>query len=150
MLGRKFSDYVRFESWILILIVLMFLLRLGLSLSGESFSQIRWFSINIVLLVGLLYCSVAVHTRKFGAYRQLLGLLLVQNVLAHCLIALGITIGIVTARANVFTVPEVSGGSDGATWFHAAIHPVGGFLVSFIAWGIGSVILFVTRKVNPA
>ena len=150
MLGRKFSDYVRFESWVLILIALMFLVRLGLSLSGESFSQIRWFSINIVLSLGLFYCSIAVHIRRFGAYKQLLGLLLVQNVLAHVLIALGITLGIVTARANVFTAPEVFGGSDGATWGHVAAHLVGGFILAVIAWLIGSVILFVTRKLSPA
>jgi hypothetical protein len=148
MLGRKFSDYVRFEGWILILIVLMFIVRLGLSLSGESFSLIRWFSINIVLLLGLIYCSVAVHIRKFGAYRQLLGLLLVQNVLAHILIAVGIVLGIVTARANAFTAPEVFGGSDGATWGHVAAHLIAGFLAAVVAWLIGSVILFVTRKLS--
>jgi hypothetical protein len=150
MLGRKFSDYVRFESWILILIVLMFLVRLGLSLSGESFSQIRWFSINLVLFLGLFYCAVAVHIRKFGAYKQLLGLLLVQNVLAHLLIALGIIIGIITARANAFTVPEVFGGSNGATWGHVAAHAVAGFFAGAVAWLIGAVILFVTRKLSPA
>jgi hypothetical protein len=150
MLGRKFSDYVRFEGWILILIVVMFLVRLGLSLNGSSFSQIRWFSINLVLLLGLIYCSIAVHTRKFGSYRQLLGLMLVQNVLAHLLIAVGIIIGIVTARTNVFTVPEVSGGGDGATWVHASAHVLAGFLAALVAWGIGSLILLVTRKAGPA
>jgi len=150
MFGRKLSDYVRFENWVLILIVLMFLIRLGLSLGGETFSQVRWFSINIVLLLGLIYCSIAVHTRKFGAYRQLLGLMLVQNVLAHALIAFGIILGIVTAKPNAFTAPEVFGGSDGATWGHVAAHAIGGFILAVIAWLLGSVILFVTRKVRPA
>lgn len=150
MFGKKLSDYVRFESWILILIVLMFLVRLGLSISGESFSQVRWFSINLVLLLGLFYCSIAVHTRKFGSFRQLLGLLLVQNVLAHLLIALGILIGIVTAKPNAFTAPEVFGGSDGATWGHVAAHLIAGFFAGVVAWLIGSLVLFVTRKLSPA
>jgi hypothetical protein len=149
MFGRKFADYIRFEGWILILLVAVFLVRLGLSLNGASFSQIRWFSMNLVLFLGLIYCSVAVHTRKFGGYWQLFGLLLVQNVLSHTLIALAIVLSIVTGTANVFTAPEVSGGSDGANWFHVAAHAIGGFLVSFLAWLFGSVILFLTRKLKP-
>ena len=64
MFGKKLSDYVRFESWILVLIVAAFLIRLGLSLNGSSFTQIRWVSINIVLLLGLIYCAIAVHIRR--------------------------------------------------------------------------------------
>lgn len=150
MFGKKLSDYVRFESWILVLIVAAFLIRLGLSLNGSSFTQIRWVSINIVLVLGLIYCAIAVHIRRFGAYKQLLGLLLVQNVLAHWLIALAIVLGIVTGTPNVFTAPEVSGGSNGATWVHVFAHLIaGGFLASLAAWGLGSLILLVTRKLKP-
>jgi hypothetical protein len=150
MFGKKLSEYVRFESWVLILIVVVFLARLGLSLRGSSYEQIRWVSINVVLLVGWIYCAIAVHIRKFGAYKQLLGLLLVQNVFAHWLIALAIVLGIVTGTPNIFTVPEVSGGSDGATWFHVGAHVIGGVLVSFFAWAFGSLILLVTRRVQRA
>jgi len=150
MFGKKFADYIRFEGWILILLVVVFVVRLALSLNGAPYSQIRWVSMNLVLLVGLIYCAVAVHLRKFGGYKQLLGLVLVQNVLSHTLIALAITLSIVTATANVFTAPEVSGGSDGASWFHVSAHVIGGFLVSLFAWLFGSVILFVTRKLKPA
>ena len=150
MFGKKFSDYIRFENWILILIVVVFLIRLGLSLNGSAFSQIHWVSVNLVLLVGLIYCAVAVHVQRFGAYKQLLGLLLVQNVLAHCLIALAIVLGIVTGISNVFTVPEVSGGSNGATWVHASAHLIAGFFAALVAWGIGSLILLFIRKLKPA
>jgi len=150
MFGRKFLDYVRFERWILILIVVVFVVRLGFSLNGASFSQIRFVSINLVLLVGWIYCAIAVHVRKFGGYRQLFGLLLVQNALAHKLIALAIVISIVTAKANIFTAPEVSGGSDGATWLHAGAHIIAGYVITVFAWLFGSVILFVTRKLKPA
>jgi len=149
MFGKKLSDYIRFEGWILILLVVVFLIRLTLSLNGAPFSQIRWVSMNLVLLVGLIYCSVAVHTRKFGAYRQLFGLVLVQNVVSHTLIALAIILSMVTGKPNVFTAPEVSGGGDGANWFHVAAHVVGGFLVSVFAWVFGCLILLVTRKAVP-
>ena len=150
MFERKFADYIRFQSWILILIVAVFLIRLGLSLGGASFPQVRFVSINVVLLVGLIYCSIAVHVRKFGAYRQLFGLLLVQNVLAHMLIALAIVLSIVTGRANVFTAPEGSNSSDGAVWSHVIAHVFAGFLMTVFAWLLGSLILFITRKVKPA
>jgi hypothetical protein len=149
MLGKKFSDYIRFEAWILILLVIVFLVRLGLSLNGATFSQIRFISMNIVLLLGVIYCSIAVHVRKFGGYKQLFGLVLIPNVLSHTLIALAIVLSIVTAKANVFTVPEVSGGGDGATWFHAIVHVIAGFLISVFGWLFGSLILFVTRLIKP-
>ena len=150
MFGKKFADYIRFQSWILILLATVFLIRLGLSLSGASFSQIRWLSMNVVLLLGLIYCGIAVQIRKFGGYRHLFGLLLVQNVISHTLIALAIVLSIVTARPNIFTTPEVSGGADGATWVHVAAHAIAGVLVSVFAWLFASIILFVTRRVKPA
>ena len=147
MFGKKLQEYVQFERWILILIVAVFVIRLGLSLAGTSFAVNRWVSINIVLLVGLVYCSVAVHTRGFGSYKQLLGLLMVQTVTAHILIALGITLGIVTGRENIYTVPEYFGGSNGATWPHVLAHVIAGFVLPFIGWLIGSILLFVTKRV---
>ena len=73
MFGKKFSEYVQFERWILILVAAAFVIRLGLSLAGTSFVQTRWVSINIVLLIGVIFCSVAVHTTGFGSYKQLYG-----------------------------------------------------------------------------
>src|SRR5262245_56331638 len=126
MFGKKFSEYIRFEQWILILIAAVFVFRLGLSLAGTSIGVTRWVSINLVLVIGLFYCSIAVHTRGFGSYKQLFPLLLAQTLMAHILISLGIILGIVTGIDNIYTVPEYSGGSDGKTWFHAALHIVPG------------------------
>jgi hypothetical protein len=148
MFGKKLSEYIRFVRWILILVAVAFVVRLGMSTAGTPFTETRWVSINLVLLVGLIYSAIAVHTSGFGSYKQLFGLLLVQNVFAHLLIGLGIVIAIVTGRENAFTVPEVSGGSNGATWFHAVLHPVASFIVSVFAWLFGSVILFVTKKLG--
>src|SRR5439155_11024592 len=81
MFGKKVKEYVRFERWILILIVVVFALRLGLSLAGVSKAEYpvmtrtgiptipkatEWVSINLILLVGILYCAIAVQTR--GAF----------------------------------------------------------------------------------
>src|SRR5207237_2683194 len=77
MFGKKVKEYVRFERWILILIVVVFALRLGLSLAGVSnkngrlVSPAEWVSISLVLLVGLLYFAIAVQTTGFGTYKHL-------------------------------------------------------------------------------
>jgi len=150
LFGKKLSEYIQFEGWILILIAVVFVIRLGLSLAGTSFSLTRWVSINIVLLVGLIYCSISVHTTRFGGYKQLFGLLLVQTVLAHILIASAIVLGIVTGTTNAYTTPEVSGGGNGASWLHAVAHLIVGFVLPVFGWLIGSGILFATKKLKPA
>ena len=81
MFGKKVKEYVRFERWILILIVVVFALRLGLSLAGVpvggniaaldgNYKATEWVSINLVLLVGILYCAIAVQTTGFGTYKH--------------------------------------------------------------------------------
>src|SRR5262245_1192261 len=148
MFGKKFSEYIQFERWILFLIAVVFVGRLVLPFAGAAFAQTRWVSINIVLLVGLLYCAIAVHTAHFGSYKQLFGLLLIQNALAHLLIALAITAAVVTGVDNIYTVPEVFGGSDGRNLGHAALHAIAWVFAAGIAWLLGSGILFVTRKIK--
>lgn len=148
MPGKKLSDYIHFERWILILVAAMWAIRLAVSLSGTSFTVTRWFSINIVLLIGLIYCSVAVHTSGFGSFKQLLGLLYLQVGFAHILIAAGIALGILTGKNNAYTTPEVFGGNDGKTLVHVVAHVIGAAILPLIAWLVGSVILFVTKKVS--
>ena len=149
MFGKKFEEYLHFGQWILILVPLVFAARLGLSLAGVPNSQTRWVSINIVLLLGLVYYSIAVHTSGFGTYKHLFVVLLFQNSVAHTLIALAIVLGIVTGHDNIFTAPEFSGGADGKTWFHALLHLIAAPLAAAVAWLLGSLILFVTRKLRP-
>jgi len=150
MFGKKFGDYVRFESWVLILIAIAFATRLAVGMSGTPVATTKWISINLVLLIGLIYCSIAVHTTGFGSYKHLFGLLLVQNGLAHLLIAGGIALAILTMTNNIYTAPEFFGGSDGRNWGHVAAHILAAVLVPLVAWLIGSVILFVTKKAKPA
>lgn len=150
MFGKKFREYIQFQRWILILIAAVFVIRLGLSLSGVPFAEARWISINLVLLVGLMYCSVAVHTRGFGSYKQLFGLLFVQTAFAHALIAIGIILGIVTGVDNIYTAPEVSGGGSGRNWVHVLAHVLGAIVLPALAWLVGSVILFLAKRAKPA
>ena len=150
MFGKSLSDYLRFQGVILGLIVIAAIARLGLSLSGMPNDTVKWVSVTGVLLLGLLYYSVAVHTKGFGSYKQLYGLLLIQSILAETLVALLIVLAIVTGTSNIYTAPEYSGGGDGRNWTHVVAHLiVGAVALPLISWLIGSLILFVTKKVAP-
>src|SRR5437667_6478281 len=145
--GKPLSEYLRFAKVFLLSIAVVGVARLGLSLAGIENAKVKWLSISIVALVGLVYYSIRVHTSGFGSYKQLLVLIVIQTVLAQAIIIAGIVIAIVTRRDNIFSAPEYSGGGDGKTWLHAGAHLLFGVIVgSLLAWLIGSVIMFVTKK----
>jgi hypothetical protein len=132
------------------LIAVTFISRLVVGMSGVEIAKTRWVSINIVLLLGLIYCAVNVHLSGFGSYKQLLGLLFIQNAFAHFLIAGGILMAVVTGVDNIYTNPEFFNGNNGRNLTHVFMHVVAALILPLIAWAIGSVILFVTRRINPA
>jgi hypothetical protein len=150
MFGKSVAQYLGFQKVVLALIVVVFLARLGLSLSGTPNATAKWISVTVVLLLGLLYYGVAVHTRSFGSYKQLLPLLFFQSLLAESLVALAIVLAIFTGQDNIYTAPEYSGGGDGKNWIHVVAHLiVGSVILPLISWGISSLVLLVTKKVAP-
>jgi hypothetical protein len=150
MFGKAVAQYLGFQKVVLALIVLVWLVRLGLSLSGTPNATAKWISVTVVLLLGLLYYGVAVHTRGFGSYKQLLPLLFFQSLLAEGLVALAIVLAIFTGQDNIYTAPEYSGGGDGKNWIHVVAHLiVGSVVLPLISWAIGSLVLLVTKKVSP-
>lgn len=150
MFGKTVAQYLGFQKVVLALIVLVFLVRLALSLSGTPNATAKWASVTVVLLLGIVYYGVAVHTKGFGSYKQLLPLLFFQNLLGQGLVALAIVLAIFTGTDNIFTAPEYSGGGDGKNWFHVLAHLIGGSTVfTLVSWGLSSLVLLVTRKVAP-
>jgi hypothetical protein len=150
MFGKSVAQYLGFQKVVLALIVVVFLVRLGLSLSGTPNATAKWISVTVVLLLGLLYYGVAVHTRGFGSYKQLLPLLFFQSLLAESLVALAIVLAIFTGQDNIYTAPEYSGGGDGKNWMHVVAHLiVGSVVLPLISWAISSLVLLVTKKVSP-
>ena len=150
MFGKTVGQYLAFQRVVLVLIVLAWIVRLGLSLGGVPNSSARWVSVTVVLLLGVLYYGVAVHTRGFGSYKQLYPLMLFQSALGEGLVALAIVLAILTGRSNIYTAPEYSGGGDGRNWLHVTAHLVIGFVVlPLLSWGVGSLVLLVTKKAAP-
>jgi hypothetical protein len=150
MFGKSVGQYLSFERWFLVAIVVVFVARLALSLAGTPNATVKWFSVTVVLLLGTLYYGVAVHTRGFGSYKQLYPLSLFQSLLGEGLVALGVALGIVTGQDNIYTAPEYSGGIDGKNWLHVFAHLViAAVVLPLVSWAISSLVLLVTRKVAP-
>src|SRR5262245_38206179 len=84
--GKTISEYLSFQKYILIIILIVGLARLFLSLGGVPDSTTKWLSISVVSLIGLVYYAICVHTTGFGSYKQLLPLLFIQSVLAQGII----------------------------------------------------------------
>ena len=150
MFGKKLSEYIRFERVILILIAGVFISRLVVGMSGVEIAKAKWVSINIVLLLGLIYCAVNVHLSGFGSYKQLFGLLFIQTGFAHLLIASAILIAIATGVDNIYTAPEFFNKQNGRNLTHVLLHGVAALVLPLISWAIGSAILFVTKRTKPA
>ena len=150
MFGKSVGQYLSFQRLFLVAIVVVFVVRLALSLAGTPNATAKWVSVTVMLLLGTLYYGVAVHTRGFGSYKQLYPLLLFQSLLGEGLVALAIVLAIVTAQDNIYTAPEYSGGTDGKNWLHVFAHVViAAVVLPLVSWAISSLVLLVTRKVAP-
>ncbi len=150
MFGKTVAQYLSFQKALLALIVVAWLLRLALSLAGVPNANARWISVTAVLLIGVFYYGVAVHTKGFGSYKQLYPLMLFQSVLGEGLVALAVALAILTSRDNIYTAPEYSGGGDGKNWLHVVAHLVLGIVIlPLVSWGVSSLVLLVTKKVAP-
>lgn len=150
MFGKSVGQYLSFQKLFLVAIAVVFVVRLALSLAGTPNATAKWASVTVVLLLGMLYYGVAVHTRGFGSYKQLYPLLLFQSLLGEGLVALAVVLGILTGKDNIYTAPEYSGGVDGKNWLHAFAHVVAAAVILPLAsWAISSVVLFVTKRVAP-
>jgi len=146
--GKSLSEYVSFARLFLIVIPLVGLLRLGLSLQGVPQSTVQWFSMTALGTIGIIYFAIRVHTSGFGSYKQLLVLIVLQSFAANAISCLGILLTMITGIGNIYSAPEFSAGGP---WLHLVAHAVlAPTIGSLPAWGIGSLILLITRKVSPA
>ncbi len=149
MFGKRLSEYLGFQKVFLGLIAAVGLARLGLSLAGLPNSTVTWLSMNAVLWAATLYYGVAVHTKGFGSYRQLLPLVFLQLVPFHAIAVLGILLSI-AGFPNIFAAPEYSGPfASQSQWIHVLAHLTIGMIVpSLLLWGVSSLVLLVTKSVR--
>jgi len=145
--GKSVSEYVRFQKPILGFILVVAAARLLFSLVGVPASMVKYISLTASGLIGLVIVSIWVRTRGFGSYKQLLPLIAVQALVSQGFSAVAVALAVVTGKDNIFTLSEYGG----RTWGHAGAHLVfASVAVTIIGWLIGSVILFVAKKLSSA
>lgn len=147
--GKSLSDYVRFERGFLILVLVVGMARLIASLLGVPNATVKFLSITVVFLLGLVYYSIRVHTSGFGGYKQLLPIFALPVIVGNSIIIAGIVISILTSKDNIFSAPEFSPGKvDGKNWGHVGGHVVATIVLPLILWALGSLIMLVTKKLT--
>ena len=142
--SKSFAEYIQFQKVLFGVTLAVGLIRLVLSLAGAD-AIARFFSMNVMALVGLVLFPIMVYTKAFGGYKQVLVLLSLQQVLIGGVITLGIAIALVTGSSNVFVTGEEVG-SAGAEIGHAASHLIGGPILGLVLWLPASIILFITKR----
>jgi hypothetical protein len=148
MFGKRLSEYLAFQKVPLGLIAAVGLARLGLSLTGLPNDAVAWLSMNAVSLAAALYYGVAVHTRRFGSYKQILPLTFFQILLQQLIAVLGILLTI-AGLPNVYAAPEYSFGSQNHG-LHVLAHLTVGIVVApLVQWVVASLVMLVTKRVAP-
>jgi len=150
MFGKRVPEYLGFQKAWLILLAVVGLGRLGLSLAGLPDRTVMWLSMTVVGWAAVFYYGVAVHTRGFGSYKHLLPLMIFQVVLVQAIAVFGILLAI-AGLPNIYAAPEYSGppfARSSNQWTHALAHLTIGIVVPvLLGWGVGSLVLLVTKKV---
>jgi hypothetical protein len=150
MFGKRLSQYLGFQKSWLALIAAVGLARLGLSLLGLPDRMVALLSITVVGWAAAVYYGIAVHTRGFGGYRQLLPLMVFQVVLVQSIAVFGILLAI-AGYSNIYAAPEFSGppfARSANQWNHALAHLTIGMIAPVLLWwGVASLVLLITRKV---
>ena len=108
VLGKRLSEYFEFQKVFLALIAMAGVARLGISLAGVPDGTAKCFSMTVLAAASIFYYGTAVHMRRFGSYKQLLSLILIQSVLANSIAIIGIALTI-AGFPNIFGAPEFSG-----------------------------------------
>jgi hypothetical protein len=144
--GKTIGEYLRFAAGVLALVVIVGVARLVLSLAGTPVSATKFVSVTAMALLGVVYFGVRTHTSGFGSYRQLLPLMVMTLGAASWVSGVAVVLAIATGTDNIYSIPEYSGGGDGKTFFHAFAHfVIAPFIAGFIAWGLASLVMLVTK-----
>ena len=146
MFGKRIPEYLNFQKVALIVLAVVGLLRLALSLAGVPNSKVAFLSMNIVTWAAAIYYGIAVYTKGFGSYRQILPLAFFQILVQQAIAVLGILLAI-AGYDNVYAAPEFSFGVANQ-WNHVLAHLTVGIVVPPpLLWAVGSLVMWITKKV---
>lgn len=145
--GKKISEYVAFQTWILLAIIATGILRPVLFELGVPSRYLTFVSMTAVSLVGLVYYGIRVHTTRFGTFKHLLPLVLFQSGLSGVISAAGVSLAGITRKPNIYTAPEFSNAPN--YWPHAIAHVLGGFtIVPLVSWLLAAAVMGIAKRVG--
>jgi hypothetical protein len=108
-------------------------------------------SMTVVGWAAVFYYGVALHTRGFGSYRHLVPLMLFQMIVVQAIAVFGILLA-VAGLPNIYAAPGYSGppfARSANQWSHALAHLTIGIVAPvLLGWAVGSLVLFITKKVS--
>ena len=159
MFGKPLAYYLRLQTYALIAILGVFLIRLIMPALGVPDSAGKILSLTLIQLLALPYYALVAKREGLG-FRHLCAMGLIQGLFSQTLVALAIALGIATGQDNIYTIPEfypaasqAPGGpfpADGKNWMHAGAHIVfaGLLVLPLIFWAISSICFAVARRVR--
>jgi hypothetical protein len=145
VLGKRLSEYVRFEVLVLWLILAVGVARLALSLAGLPDRTVALFSMTAVVLAGMVYCGIRVALTGFGGYRHLLPLLYLQAVLANVVSITGVLLSSLGLR-NIYAADEYAGNEP--TAMHLLGHLFMMLVSPLVLWLGAALVMWVTKKLR--
>jgi len=144
MFGKTYSEYVRFQAPVLIVMAIVGLLRLLLSIAGQPDSLVRYVSVSAVGFAGIVYYGLRVRPSGFGTFRHLLPLVFNQGLVANGLAVLGIGLAAL-GMPNIYDVPEFRGPfatSETTPLQHAMAHTfIGTTVGALMGWLMSSMVM---------
>jgi uncharacterized membrane protein len=155
--GKPLSYFLGLQAPALIAILVVFLIRLVMSMAGVPDSAGKILSITSILILALPYYALLAK-REGLTFKHLYAMCFVQGLFSQTLVALAIVLGIITGHDNIYTIPDFyppsQGGTplpvDGKNWGHAAAHVVfaGALVLPLATWAVTSLLLVVARRVK--
>jgi hypothetical protein len=147
MFGKPVREYLELQKWWLVALVIVGLLRIGLSIGGSPSPAVKWWtSTNLLGYAAAVYYGVAGHRRGF-LYKQLYPLVLFHTMVFHALAILGILLTI-AGYPNLYATPEVTAFPN--QWWHIGAHlTIGMAIAPLFGWALASLVMLVARAVSP-
>ena len=146
MFQKPYSEYIRFQTPVLIAMAIVGLLRLGLSIAGMPDSIVKFVSVSAVGFAGIVYYGVRVRPTGFGSYRHLLPLVFNQGLVANGIAIVGIGLAVM-GMPNIYDVQEFRGPfatAETTPLQHALAHMfIGTTVGALMGWGMSSIVMAV-------
>ena len=143
--GKSYSEYIRYQWPFLVGAAVLGFTRLGLSLAGQPNDVTRYFSMTVLLFIGIFYYALTLRRRGFGTYKHMLPMVFNQLMIAHIVAVIGIALS-ASGYENVFNAPEFRGPvenpADVTPTQHILAHLLfGSWMGALVGWLVGCIVM---------